>query len=106
MVGLFPGEGYPTGQLRRFGYLTLTGDRDSLLFRAGEAIPAHEFHYWDTTANGEELTAVKPSGRSWRFGYASESMYAAFPHLHFGGETPVAERFVAMATFYRKRTRA
>ena len=106
MVGLFPGEGYPTGQLRRFGYLTLTGDRDSLLFRAGEAIPAHEFHYWDTTANGEELTAVKPSGRSWRFGYASESMYAAFPHLHFGGETPMAERFVAMATFYRKRTRA
>ena len=106
MVGLFPGEGYPTGQLRRFGYLTLTGERDSLLFRAGEAIPAHEFHYWDTTANGEELTAVKPSGRSWRFGYASESMYAAFPHLHFGGETPMAERFVAMATFYRKRTRA
>ena len=106
MVGLFPGEGYSTGQLRRFGYLTLTGDRDSLLFRAGEAIPAHEFHYWDTTANGEELTAVKPSGRSWRFGYTSESMYAAFPHLHFGGETPMAERFVAMATFYRKRTRA
>ena len=106
MVGLFPGEGYPTGQLRRFGYLTLTGDRDSLLFRAGEAIPAHEFHYWDTTANGEDLTAVKPSGRSWRFGYASESMYAACPHLHFGGETPMAERFVAMATFYRKRTRA
>ena len=35
-----------------------------------------------------------------------EALYAAFPHLHFGGETPMAERFVAMATFYRKRTRA
>ncbi len=105
MAGCFLGEGYPTGQLRRFGYLTLTGERDSLLFRAGEAIPAHEFHYWDTTANGEDLTAVKPSGRSWRFGYANESVYAAFPHLHFGGAFPLAERFVAAAQAYRERRR-
>ena len=103
MAGLFPGEGYPTGQLRRFGYLTLTGERDSLLFRAGEEIPAHEFHYWDTTANGEDLTAVKPSGRSWRFGYINESLYAAFPHLHFGGAFPLAERFVEAAKHHRER---
>lgn len=106
MAGCFPGEGYPTGQLRRFGYLTLRGKQDSLLFRAGEQIPAHEFHYWDTTANGADLTAVKPSGRSWQFGFAQENLYAAFPHLHFGGEAPLAERFVAAATFHRKRTRA
>lgn len=105
MAGCFPGEGYPTGQLRRFGYLTLTGERDSLLFRAGEEVPAHEFHYWDSTANGEELTAVKPSGRSWRFGYANENLYAAFPHLHFGGAFPLAERFAAAAKQYRERRR-
>lgn len=103
MAGVFPGEGYPTGQLRRFGYLTLHAAQDSLLFRAGEAIPAHEFHYWDTTANGEDLTAEKPSGRSWRFGFVSRTLYAAFPHLHFGGAAPLAERFVAAAQAVRER---
>ncbi len=105
MVALLPGEGYPTGQLRRFGYLTLSGEGDSLLVRAGETIPAHEFHYWDSTANGEDLRAVKPSGRSWQFGFVSETLYAAFPHLHFGGDFPLAERFVAAAKEHRERRR-
>ena len=39
MVGVFPGEGFPTGGLRRFGYLTLTAETDSLLFKKGESLP-------------------------------------------------------------------
>ena len=62
MVGALGGTGYGTDRLQRFGYLTLTGARDSLLLRAGEAVPAHEFHYWDCTDCGADMTAGKANG--------------------------------------------
>ena len=94
MCGVLPGAGFKTGRLQRFGYQTITAPADSLLFRAGEQIPAHEFHYWDSTRNGADLTASKADGRSWDSGYVSLHLYAAFPHLHFGGALPLSERFV------------
>ena len=104
MTGALDGAGYRTEGLRRFGYLELTAREDSMLFRAGERIPAHEFHYWDCTRNGEDLSAEKPlSGRSWRCGRAGENLYAAFPHLHFGGVLPLGERFVRAAKKWRER---
>ena len=94
MCGALPGHGFRTERLVRFGYLTLQAEKDSLLFRAGEEIPAHEFHYWDSTACGEDLRAEKKNGKIWRCGYAAANLYAAFPHLHLAGELPLAERFV------------
>ena len=94
MCGVLPGCGFKTGRLQRFGYQTLTAPADSLLFRVGEHIPAHEFHYWDCTENGADLRSEKADGRSWACGFVSKSLYAAFPHLHFGGEIPMAKRFV------------
>lgn len=94
MCGVLPGEGFRTDRLRRFGYQILTAPGDSLLFQAGERVPAHEFHYWDSTENGADLRSEKADGRSWPCGFASPSLYAAFPHLHFGGTVPLAERFI------------
>lgn len=105
MAGALSGSGFPTDRLQRFGYLRLSADGDSLLLRRGETVPAHEFHYWDSTDNGGGLTAAKPSGRSWRCGHVSPTLYAAFPHLHFGGDLPLAERFAAAAEQYRKERR-
>ena len=95
MCGALPGAGVKTGRLQRFGYHWLCADSDSLLFRRGERVPVHEFHYWDCTENGADLRSEKPDGRRWRCGRVSDVLYAAFPHLHFGGEIPLAERFVA-----------
>lgn len=102
MAGALPGDGFPTGRLQRFGYLTLSAAGDSLLFRAGETVPAHEFHYWDSTEPGGGLAASKPDGRRWRCGFVSPTLYAAFPHLHLDGVLPLAERFAAAAERYRK----
>ena len=102
MAGALPGTGYGTERLQRFGYLTLTGERDSLLLRAGETVPAHEFHYWDCTDCGGDLTARKPGGRTWQCGFAGKRLYAAFPHFHWGGACPMAERFAEAAAEYRK----
>ena len=94
MCGLLPGRGFGTGRLQRFGYWTLSAGQDSLLFRAGERVPVHEFHYWDSNDNGADLLAEKADGRSFRCGFVTESLYAAFPHLHLDGELPLAKRFV------------
>ena len=100
MCGVLPGNGYKTEHLRRFGYQTLSAPKDSLLFRSGDAVPAHEFHYWDATETGTDLMSTKQNGRSWPCGYVSDSLYAAFPHLHFDGESPLAERFVNACISY------
>ena len=94
MCGVLPGTGFRTKKLQRFGYQWLQAEKDSMLFRAGEKIPVHEFHYWDCSVNGNDLASVKPDGRQWPCAFADDRMYAAFPHLHLGGEYPLAERFV------------
>ena len=96
MTDALPGEVYPTDSAKRFGYLTIHAENDSMLFLQGEDIPAHEYHHWDCTDCGSDLLAKKADGRTWRFGYAGDTIYAGFPHLHFGGKLPLAERFEAL----------
>ena len=102
MVGVLPGEGFAARGLVRFGYASLTAEEDSLLFRSGEAVPAHEFHHWDSTSPGTALAAQKPDGRAWRCGFVSARLYAAFPHLYWAGRPELAARFVDAAAAYRK----
>ena len=104
MVGFLSGAGFRTSSLVRFGYHILHPRGDSMLFRSGEQIPAHEFHYWDCTQNGNDLISVKETGKQWECGYVSGTLYAAFPHLHLGGELPLAQRFVRAAAAYHVMT--
>ena len=102
MVGVLPGEAKDAGRLVRFGYAALSADSDSMLFRAGESFPIHEFHHWDSTANGVALAAKKPvDGAAWRCGFIDEHFYAGFPHLYWAG-TPLPQRFAAAAENYRR----
>ena len=94
MAGVLSGSCFDAGKLTRFGYATLTAQRDSMLFAAGEQIPAHEFHRWDAENPGEDFLAEKPSGRSWRCAYAGETLYAGYPHFHFYANLSAAVRFV------------
>ena len=102
MAGVLPGDGFAVGKSVRFGYGMLSADADSLLFRAGESAPVHEFHHWDSTNSGDALRMEKPvSGRRWRCGFANSTLYAAFPHLYFWGRPEFAERFVNAARRYQ-----
>lgn len=102
MAGVLPGEAKDAGRLVRFGYAALSADSDSMLFRAGESFPIHEFHHWDSTANGVALAAKKPvGGAAWRCGFIDEHFYAGFPHLYWAG-TPLPQRFAAAAENYRR----
>ena len=102
MAGVLPGDGFRAGRLVRFGYADLTAREDSLLFRAGERVPVHEFHHWDSTCPGDALEAEKPDGRRWRCGFAGPRLYAGFPHLYLAGRPRLAERLISAAAAWRK----
>lgn len=105
MVGAVPGHAYGRGRFGRFGYVTLTAAHDSLLARAGDELPAHEFHYWESSDSGASFCARKPqSTRSWDCVVATESLHAGFPHLYLAARPEAARRFVrACAMFGQAR---
>lgn len=95
MVGALPGDCFDTGRLTRFGYITATARKDNLLCRAGEQVPMHEFHHWDTPQPGGAFLAEKPSGKQWTCVHATDTLYAGFPHFHFYAKPVMAQRFLA-----------
>ncbi len=106
MAGALDAAAYPTGRLTRFGYVTLTATVDTMLLARGESIPAHEFHYWDSTAPGESYTAQKPqSDRRWLAGVATNSLYAGFAHFHFAARPDSARRFLKQAIAFANAER-
>ena len=102
VCGVIPGKAYRTPKLNRFGYITLTEKQDSGL---GE-IPAHEFHYFDSTDCGEDFHAVKPaSKRGWDCIHDRGRLMAGFPHLYYYGNPRVPARFLKNALEYKKERR-
>ena len=103
-VGIFEGAATNKEKLVRFGYSLLSQEEDSLLFRKGEEVPMHEFHYWDAADPGSDLLATKPlGGRSYRCAYSTDTLYAGFPHLYLAGKPKLAARFVEKAAVFGKR---
>ena len=102
-VGTIHGKAYRTQKLQRFGYVTLTAKTDSMLWKQGDRFPAHEFHYFDSTDCGSDLTAEKTDGRKWECGHTTETMYAGFAHLYFYSDIRTAERFVTACIRYKEK---
>lgn len=102
VCGVIPGKAYRTPKLNRFGYITLTEKQDSGL---GE-IPAHEFHYFDSTDCGEDFHAAKlASKRGWDCIHDRGRLMAGFPHLYYYGNPRVPARFLKNALEYKKERR-
>ncbi|MFQ8760778.1 MAG: hypothetical protein ACLSAF_16440 [Intestinimonas sp.] len=65
MANVLEARAYRTDRMGRFGYVTLTAEKDNLLCRAGETLPGHEFHYWESTDPGRDLQRESPTDRKW-----------------------------------------
>ena len=123
MCGAIPGETAMTEKLVRFGYMELTAaPAESRVGREaageeargvgreaageeprsacpylplGEKIRGHEFHYFDSTHNGDSCVAEKPvTGRSWPAVVCRGNLMAGFPHLYYASDPAFARRFV------------
>jgi len=101
MVGLINGDCTYKGKAVRFGYCTVTENTGDFF---GGSIKAHEFHYFDSTSNGESCTAEKPvTGKSWQCCHTGKNYWWGFPHLYYPSNQLFAERFVAMCLEHKKR---
>ncbi len=95
MAGVLCGGVCRTGSLARFGYITLTANRRQIFGDAGCRIRGHEFHYFDSSDNGDAFHAQKPHRkRSWDCMAASENFAAGFPHLYYYANPEFAANFV------------
>jgi len=103
MVGFLDGESSDTGGLKRFGYVKIKALKDNMLMKEGEEIPAHEFHHWDSTDNGEDFVCTKRNGKTWNAGVATDTLYAGFPHFHFYADTKLCENFLCRCEEYKNR---
>ena len=93
MVGVIEGEAYKTDKLTRFGYITLEGntffDKD-----VGD-VPAHSFHYFQSTNVGNAFIAKKPSSIiKWETAHVFPNGYAGFPHIHFYANPKICIAFL------------
>ena len=76
---------------------------DTIVIKAGERIPIHEFHYWESTDSGNAFQAEKASnGRTWPCIHAAETLFAGFPHIHFCSNPRWAQRFLAACVQYEE----
>lgn len=101
-VGAVTGSSSMTKKLNRFGYVTLTAQKDNMLCHAGDTINAHEFHYSDSTNNGADFVATKNTGkRSWPCIHATSSLYAGYPHMHLWGNRNFAINFIKACLHYK-----
>ena len=102
MCALLKHSSARTEHLVRFGYITLTSHRDGLFGPAGTKFKAHEFHYWDSSDNGNAFTARKPDGREWECAVMTDTLYAGYPHLFLPSNIPAAEAFYKKCLKYKE----
>ena len=102
MVGVVRATCEYKGKLVRFGYIEIK-ENQRCFWLEGELIKGHEFHYFDSTDNGENCTATKPTtGREYSCVMAGESYWLGFPHLYYPSNPFFAENFVKKAEEYKK----
>lgn len=102
MLGILPGKCEKTPHLVRFGYAILTACRDNLLGVKGSTLKTHEFHYWDSEENGDGYMAENTKGNQYPCIYASDTMYAGFPHLYYPANVEAMQRFVEKCRVWKK----
>ena len=100
MAGVIPAECQYMGKLVRFGYVEVQlpqglTEKGTAERPEPEKIKAHEFHYFDSTANGEDCIATKPvTGRSWKCIHVSDDHFWGFPHLYYPSDPKFVKWFL------------
>lgn len=93
MCGVLAHDSRAAGKLVRFGYVELSAQKSGLFGAAGTRLKAHEFHYWDSTANGEDFSVTNLRGKEYTAAVTTDTLYAGFPHLYLPACIPAAENF-------------
>ncbi len=102
LVGELDAECSFKGKLVRFGYIELK-EKYSNFLPQNEKIKAHEFHYFDSTNNGNDCIAVKPTtGKTYDCIISKGNYWLGFPHLYFPSNPHFVENFIKKAQKYKE----
>jgi cobyrinic acid a,c-diamide synthase len=108
------GESYPMSdvihascsykdKLVRFGYIEIKENHRNFLSQ-GSIIKGHEFHYYDSTYNGSDCIAIKPTtGKEYPCIIEGEKYWLGFPHLYYPSNPDFAENLVRKARLWSER---
>lgn len=104
MAGVIDGECTYTGKSVRFGYLQIVSaqDADGTLAVELPGMKGHEFHYYDSTLNGDMCTASKPSGTpQWSCMTGNKVSLWGFPHFYYPSAPGMVRKFAECMKEYR-----
>ena len=102
MVAAVHGRAFRTKKLTRFGYVSITSEKDGILNRDTN-IRGHEFHYWDSTDCGDDCDALRTTGERYRCMHNRDNIAAGFPHLYYYSDPGTARNFVMRCSSYSER---
>ena len=95
LAGIINGRAYPLNRLSRFGYIEVQAKETMAFLEKGELLRGHEFHYWESTNNGEQMEAKKPgTGQSWDCVHGTGNLFAGFPHFYYPSNPKLIKRFM------------
>ena len=101
MVGAIQGRCIYTGKLVRFGYIELQ-EKTSNFLAEGEWMRGHEFHYFDSSLNGDDVIARKPvTGKEYDCIIDEKNCWLGFPHLYYPSNPAFAKVYVEKANQYK-----
>ncbi len=96
MAGVIKADAVYREKLQRFGYITLSSEQMS--------VKAHEFHYYDSTDNGNAFTATKPfRDISYPCMHKTEDSVAGFPHVYYYSNIWYAREFLEKCMKFKSR---
>ena len=106
MVGSIDGECHYTGHLVRFGYMEIEAfnqpSEELYNSRNKDALPeslvgmrGHEFHYFDSSMNGDLFVASKPNKeKKWNCMIMQNNGIWGFPHFYYNSNTEFIKLFI------------
>ncbi len=99
MTGVIDGECAYTGHTVRFGYMYIDKVNkpyaDDVLYGSLKGIRGHEFHYYDSSFNGEACLAKKPNrDGKWECMFMKNNGIWGFPHFYYGSSPEFIRCFI------------
>lgn len=99
LVGAIAGKANYTDHLVRFGYASFEANKNlndgKKLSDFVTSLKGHEFHYYDSSNNGNSLIASKPSkDKCWETSISTKNQLLGFPHFFYPSDEVFIDAFI------------
>ena len=92
MAGVLDAKAEYTDHLVRFGYFNIC---ECESFKGLAGMKGHEFHYFDSTDNGEDALLEKTStGKKYSAMKIDKNRVMGFPHLYYNSSSEFVDEFI------------